>query len=140
MPKKTGADKMLKVDHIGYAVKNIEKARETFEEIGFRFEELFHDTARNVDIVFGEKDGYRIELIAPLDRSMESPVDGVLGKNGPTAYHLCYAAEDLEAEMEKLKTLRFRPVTEPAPAVAFGGRRVVFLMNLAIGLMEIVEE
>lgn len=129
----------MRIDHIGYAVKDIAKARQSFEELGYSFEELFHDTDRNVNIQFGQMDGYRIELISPLDKTKASPVDGVLGKNGPTAYHICYETDDLDAEMESLSAARFRAVIPPAKAIAFGGRRVVFLMNLAIGLIELVE-
>ena len=113
----------MKIDHIGYAVKKIDKAVESFQLLGFIFGEVIEDMERNVKIVFGESEGYRIELIQPLDKQKESPVDAYLSKIGPTAYHFCY-----------------RMVCKPARAEAFGGRRVVFLMNLGIGLVEIVEE
>ena len=130
----------MKIDHIGYAVKNIEKAIAGFEALGYQFEPVVPDEDRNVYISFGENDGYRVELIAPMDKSKESPVDGVLSKNGAAAYHICYKSANLEEEIEKLQKERFRVVINPAPAVAFGGKRVVFMMNLSVGLLEIVEE
>jgi hypothetical protein len=42
--------------------------------------------------------------------------------------------------VERLKQQGFRVVLEPRPAVAFGGKRVVFLMELGVGLLEIVEK
>lgn len=66
----------MTIDHIGYAVKDIEKAREKFESLGFVFGEKVVDWSRNLSIQFGNKDGYRIELVSPI--SCGSPVDGVL--------------------------------------------------------------
>lgn len=42
-------------------------------------------------------------------------------------------------DIEELKTQGFKVIIEPRVAVAFGGKRVVFLMNIGFGLMEIVE-
>ena len=47
---------------------------------------------------------------------------------------------DFLGTIEELKTQGFRVIIEPAKAVAFDGKRVVFMMNLGMGLMEIVEE
>ena len=41
--------------------------------------------------------------------------------------------------MEELEKQGFKVVIEPRAAVAFSGRRVVFMMNIGFGLMEIVE-
>ena len=128
----------MKVDHIGYAVKSIEKAKKALEPLGYRFEETVEDRDRNIHIAFGELDGYRIELVAPISEG--SPVDMQLSRLGPTPYHICYQSPDLEAEIENLKASRFKVTVPPAPAVAFGNKRVVFLYSLAVGLIEIVEE
>lgn len=130
----------MKIDHIGYAVKKIDKAMKSFETLGYIFEEIVEDFNRNILISFGCKDGYRIELVQPLDRKKESPVDAYLSKVGPTPYHICYISNEFEREIEELKAQGFRVIIEPAKAVAFGGKRVVFMMNLGVGLMEIVEE
>ena len=130
----------MRIDHIGYAVKRIDRARGAFEALGYGFEAPVEDRDRNVLLQFGSKDGTRIELVAPLDKTQPSPVDAYLSKLGPTAYHLCYGTEDLEREIERLESQGFRVTVPPAPAVAFGGRRVAFLMNLGLGLMELVED
>ena len=129
----------MKIDHIGYAVKRIDRALNSFEKLGFSFEPVIDDADRNVKLAFGEKDGYRIELVAPLDKKIDSPVDQYLNNAVGTPYHICYESENFDAEIEELKTLGFKVVIEPRPAVAFGGRRVVFMMNIGFGLMEIVE-
>lgn len=129
----------MKIDHIGYAVKRIDRAAMSFEKLGFVFEPVIEDTDRNVKLMFGEKDGYKIELVSPMDKTKDSPVDQYLSNMIGTPYHICYQSNDLNKEVETLKKQGFKVVIEPLPAVAFAGRRVVFLMNLGFGLMEIVE-
>lgn len=129
----------MKIDHIGYAVKRIDRAQSSFEKLGFLFGPAIDDTDRNVTISFGEKDGYRIELVCPLDKKQESPVDQYLNNAVGTPYHICYTSKDFDNEIDVLKKQGFKMIIEPQPAVAFGGKRVVFMMNLGMGLMEIVE-
>lgn len=129
----------MKIDHIGYAVKRIDRAIIAFQKLGYEFEPVIDDTDRNVKLAFGSKDGYRIELVAPLDKKLESPVDQYLSNAVGTPYHICYESESLDAEIEELKTQGYKVVIEPRPAVAFDGRRVVFMINIGFGLMEIVE-
>lgn len=130
----------MKIDHIGYAVKRIDRAITAFQKLGYEFEPVIDDTDRNVKLAFGSKDGYRIELVAPLDKKQESPVDQYLSNAVGTPYHICYESDSLDAEIEKLNAQGYKVVIEPKPAVAFGGRRVVFMMNIGFGLMEIVEK
>ena len=100
---------------------------------------MIDDTDCNVKLAFGNKDSYRIELEATLDKKLESPVDQYLSNTVGTPYRICYESESLDAEIEELKAQGYKVVIEPRPAVAFGGRRVVFMMNIGFGLMEIVE-
>ena len=130
----------MKIDHIGYAVKRIDRALSSFEKIGYVFEPMIDDTDRNAKLAFGEKDGYRIELVTPLDKKLESPVDQYLSNTVGTPYHICYKSENLDREIEELQSQGYKVVIEPRPAVAFGGKRVVFIMNIGFGLLEIVEE
>ncbi len=128
----------MRVDHIGYAVKNINKAKTSMEALGYTFEPIVKDMDRNIYICFGEMDGYRVELIAPMGNS--SPVDKYLSKNGPTPYHICYKSAEIETDIEKLKASRFKVSIPLAQAIGFGNRRVVFMYSLSVGLIEIVED
>lgn len=129
----------MKIDHIGYAVKRMDRALSAFAGLGFVFEPVIDDVDRNVKLAFGEKDGYRIELVAPLDKKAESPVDQYLSNNVGTPYHICYQSDELDSDVEELEKQGFKVVIKPRAAIAFGGRRVVFMMNIGLGLMEIVE-
>lgn len=130
----------MRIEHIGYAVKRIDRAIMSFKILGYVFEPVIDDMDRNVKLAFGEKDGYRIELVAPLDRKLESPVDQYLSNAVGIPYHICYQSENFNEEIEELERQGFKVVIEPKPAIAFGGRRVVFMMNIGFGLMEIVEK
>ena len=129
----------MKIDHIGYAVKRMDRAITAFQRLGFEFEPVIDDTDRNVKLAFGEKDGYRIELVSPLDKKQESPVDQYLSNVVGTPYHICYESDNFDEDVDELKSKGFKVIIEPTPAVAFEGRRVVFMMNIGFGLMEIVE-
>lgn len=130
---------MMRINHIGYAVRRIDRAIMAFQKLGYEFEPAIDDTDRNVKLAFGVKDGYRIELVAPLDHKAESPVDQYLSNAVGTPYHICYESEDLDAEVKKLQGQGYKVVIEPRPAVVFGNKRVVFMMNIGFGLIEIVE-
>lgn len=128
----------MRVDHIGYAVKNIDKAKKAMGALGFRFEETVEDKDRNIYISFGELDGCKVELVAPMGK--DSPVDMHLSKVGAAPYHICYRSDDIEADIERLKTNSFKVFIPLAPAIAFDNKRVVFLYSLSVGLIEIAEE
>lgn len=130
----------MKIDHIGYAVKRIERAIIAFQKLGFVFEPIIDDLDRNVRLAFGDKDGYRIELVAPLDKKQVSPVDQYLSNAIGTPYHICYESENFDTEIDELVKQGYKIVIEPRTAVAFGGRKVVFMMNIGFGLLEIVEK
>ncbi len=111
----------MKIDHIGYAVRRIERAISSFKDLGYSFGDIIDDTDRNIKIAFGENDGWRIELVSPLDRSQSSPVDQYIGNTPGTPYHICYESDDIAREIEKLKQQGFKVIIEPKPAIAFGG-------------------
>ena len=77
----------MNIHHIGYLVKKGPKAQAAFEALGYIAEgEWTHDEIRKVDILFLQKDGYRIELVSPY--APDSVVSGLIRtyKNAP--YHL----------------------------------------------------
>ena len=130
---------MMRVHHIGYLVKHLEKSRDSFLSLDFHVTgDTVYDGYRDVDILFMEKDGYTVELVSP--RSDASVVARLIKtyKNAP--YHLCYETDDLTAELARLENSGFTRIDEPAPAPAIGGRRVCFLMSARIGMIELLEQ
>ena len=129
----------MKIHHIGYLVKRLEKAAAELEKLGYvRQGEVTDDTYRKVDILFLEKDGYVVELVSP--NAPDSVVSGLMKtyKNAP--YHLCYVCENLDEEIAGLTQSGYVQIDLPAPAPAIGGKRVCFLMNRFVGLIELLEQ
>lgn len=133
------------IDHIGYAVKKIDKAIDELKILGFVFNDIINDYDRNIKICFGVNEGYCIELISPISKGIPSPIDGYLSKVGPIPYHFCYRTNNMETDIEELKKQGFRLILEPKFASAFSlgqddNNRVCFLAGKNIGVFELVEE
>mgnify|MGYP002509879528 CR=1 FL=1 len=127
----------LKIHHIGYLVKKIGKAKQSFEMLGYQVEQdTVYDDIRKVDICFLIKDGYRVELISPV--SADSVVSGLLKKYKNAPYHICYEADDPEAAYLELTGNGFAAIDTPTPAPALGGRNVVFLTSPVAGMIELL--
>jgi methylmalonyl-CoA/ethylmalonyl-CoA epimerase len=125
--------------HIGIAVNNIDETAEIYLAAGYNKTDTVYDPLQHVHICFLNKDGMpTLELLAPEDDT--SPVSKILTKNGVTPYHCCYEVDDIEDAMERLRKMRYIIVSKPLPAVAIDGRRVCFLFNKVVGLIEIVEK
>lgn len=129
--------------HLGIAVADIDKAIPMYEVIGWKqCTQIIKDDTRNVWIVFMKypERNELIELVSPMGES--SPVTKTLQtmRNVSTPYHICYEVDNLERVLRVLKGKHFTQTTPIAPAVAFGGRRVVFLLNKDVGLVELLEK
>lgn len=128
----------LKIHHIGYAVKNIEKAFEKFEKIGYVKEtEIIKDDIRKIYIQFIVKDGYRIELVSPA--SLDSPVSSIVNKSN-TPYHICYESLNIEESIKCLINNGYTLFKAPQEAKAIKNKKAAFLFSRDIGLIEIIEK
>ena len=128
----------MKVHHIGYLVKRLEKAAAAFTVLGYEPEgRTVYDEYRDVDILFLTLGECRVELVSPCSEG--SVVAKLLKtyKNAP--YHICYEAEDLDGELGRLEGAGYLRIDQPAPAPALGGRRVCFLMSPHAGMIELLE-
>jgi methylmalonyl-CoA/ethylmalonyl-CoA epimerase len=131
----------VRFHHVGYAVASIKDYLEQF------FTPLFQPTAvgpvhedpiQRVRVVFVEvPPGTLIELVEPLHD--DNPLNHFIGSQRGGLYHTCYEVDDLDATIARFRQHRCLPLARPAPAVAFGGRRIVFLMTPQRDLIELVE-
>jgi methylmalonyl-CoA/ethylmalonyl-CoA epimerase len=137
-----GKGRAMKIDHIGYAVTDLEKAAASFSVLGYAIREscggkYVDDPSRRVRICFlSDPCGVKVELVAPFGE--KSPVAAWLDKNGPSPYHIAYGSADIPADIANLKKMGFLLVEPPGPALVFGGRPVAFLYGKAAGLIELV--
>jgi methylmalonyl-CoA/ethylmalonyl-CoA epimerase len=129
---------LLAFHHVGVVTPDVEACAALYRSLGYETSETFHDPLQKAAIVLCTRPGDpMVELVAPADPS--SPAAGWLKRVRAGAYHTCYEVADLGEDVERLRALDFAALTEPVPAVAFGGRRVVFLWGALTGLLELVE-
>jgi len=125
--------------HIGYLVKNIDKATAEFLKLGYSIiKEKCRDDYRKVDITFLDNNSYCVELISPICE--ESVVSGLMPKYKNSPYHICYEADSLEVAAEELTANGFTAIDEATPAPAIDGRKVQFFVNRFMGMIEVVEK
>ena len=125
--------------HIGVATKSITSTSMIYVNAGFCHSDIIEDNIQGVKVSFLSKNEMpRIELVEPL--KPDSPVNLILKKNGTTAYHFCYEVEDIFLAIEKLKENKFVALSKPVPAKAFDNRKICFLYNKDIGLIELLEK
>jgi methylmalonyl-CoA/ethylmalonyl-CoA epimerase len=98
--EQASGEKMLKIDHLGIAVKNIAEARSFYESLGLALlseEVVEQEGVRAALISIG--DG-RIELLEPLGEG--TPVSRFLAKRGPGLHHLAFQVENISLAFEQL--------------------------------------
>ncbi len=131
----------MKVHHIGYLVADIDAAISEFVALGWEIRQAkLYDPSRKVYLCFLENSGVVIELVSPSD---ECRLFTALQRRiGNAPYHVCYVPDGVngfDAAIEALERSGYFMTQPPEAAVAFGGRRVAFMMNPEIGLLEILE-
>lgn len=124
--------------HIAIATKDITASCKKYGELGFVATEVVYDSIQKVNICFLKKQDHPlIELVEPGDGN--SPVNSVLEKNGTSIYHLCYEVDDIDETIAILRAQKFLLLGKPVPAAAIDERRICFLYNKNVGLIELVE-
>jgi len=124
--------------HIGVAVFNIDATAKYYLDAGYNKTETVYDRVQNVYICFLTKDKMpMVELLAPVDNT--SPVIKTLEKTGVTPYHFCYEVDDITQAIADLRKMCFVPIIKPVEACAINNRKVCFLFNKNVGLIELVE-
>lgn len=129
------------IAHIGIAVSDIEAATHQYLALGFlpMHDGIVRAEGHGVRTKMLNNNGYVIELVAPLEEGVASPVDAYIAKTYHM-YHVCYRVSDFDAQIELLRKERFVMIDEPKPSDVLGGRRTVFMFNRKHGVIELVEE
>ena len=124
--------------HIGVATPSIEKTSKLYLSAGYSMSNIILDTIQNVRIAFLRKNNMpTIELLEPVDET--SPVYKTISKSGVSPYHSCYEVVDIANAILRLKKMNYIPLFSPVSAVALENRKICFLYNKEVGLIELVE-
>lgn len=116
-------------EHVGIAVKSISGALGDAEKI--------KDPIHKVNVAFVEINGFRAELLEPLDES--SPVTNILQK-GQSIYHMCFKVPDLREAVKTARKNGFHCISKPMPGKAFDNKKVVWVFSKVYGLVELLEK
>ena len=116
---------MKKIEHIGIAVKNLEKSNELFAS-------LFGKSHYKVEVVESEgvKTSFfkagpnKIELLEGTTE--ESPISKFIEKKGEGIHHIAFAVDNILSEVERLKKEGFILLNE-IPKKGADNKLVVFL-------------
>ena len=102
---------MLKIEHIGIAVKDLEKSNQLFEKLfgkaHYKIEEV---ASENVNTSFFQIGESKIELLEATDS--ESPIAKFIEKRGEGMHHIAFDVQDIYAEMEKLEKEGFQLIND----------------------------
>jgi methylmalonyl-CoA/ethylmalonyl-CoA epimerase len=123
--------------HIGVACRDMDKEAEALRLVGYEMEgERFTDPLQKIHGCFLIGPGPRMELLAPVDES--SPIVTWLNKD-IKMYHQAYEVDAIEPALAALSARQAVVLSRPKPAIAFGGRKVSFLMLPNRLLVELIE-
>jgi methylmalonyl-CoA/ethylmalonyl-CoA epimerase len=131
---------MLKLHHIGIAVKDISEAADRYVRVlGYEIKsEVIQDPAQTAFVQFLKLPGdpVYIELVSP-DRQQSKLSAAV--QNGGGLNHMCYVTSDIEIACKELRGKGMFLLQPAVPAVAFQGRRISWLMGTDHVPIELVE-
>ena len=117
--------KILKIDHLGIAVKSIEAGKNFWTDIlGLGFEGTETVVEQKVTTAFfpvGESEVELLESTAP-----DGPIARYLEKKGEGIQHVAFRVKNLEAALSELKEKGIRLIDEK-PRIGAGGARIAFL-------------
>ncbi len=102
---------MKKIDHVGIAVKDLKASNELFSKLfnkpPFHQEEVISE---KLDVSFFDLGDTKVELMQAQNE--ESKIFKYLEKKGEGIHHVCFEVADIHAEMVRLKSEGFQPLTE----------------------------
>lgn len=102
---------MLKIEHIGIAVKNLENSNALFEKLlgkpPYKTELVESEAVNTSFFQVGES---KIELLHAT--SPDSAITKYLEKKPEGIHHIAFAVENIEFEVERLKKEGFVPISE----------------------------
>jgi len=116
---------MLKVEHIGIAVKNLETSNALFSTLlntaVYKMEEVASEFVKTSFLKTGDT---KIELLEAT--SPESAIAKFLEKKGEGIHHIAFEVENIENEMERLKNEGYT-LLNPVPKNGADNKLVCFL-------------
>jgi len=130
---------ILKIDHIGIAVKNLAESSKFYELLGIKSTGTEEVAEQKVKVAFfpvGDSEVELLESTAP-----DGPIARHIEKNGEGIQHIALRVDDLDAALAELKAKGVRLIDEK-PRYGAGGARIAFVHPKSTGgiLLELSEK
>ncbi len=116
--------KILRIDHVGIAVKSLEEAKKLYEALGLTVTDVEEVAEQKVRVAFLPVEGSEIELLETTDP--EGPIGKFIEKRGEGIQHIALRVDNIEAALEELKSRGFQLIDQK-PRYGAGGARIAFL-------------
>ena len=114
---------ILKIDHLGIAVPDLEEAVRAYEALGFAVEARHDVPTEKVRTAFLPAGESHLELLEPTDPT--SVIARFLEKRSGL-HHVCVLVDDIDAALADLGA-RGVPLLDQTPRVGAGNSRVAFV-------------
>lgn len=130
--------KILKIDHIGIAVKSLAESSKLYELLGIKSTGTEEVADQKVKVAFfpvGDSEVELLESTAP-----DGPIARYIEKNGEGMQHIALRVDDLDAALAELKAKGVRLIDEK-PRYGAGGAKIAFIHPKSTGgiLLELSE-
>ncbi len=131
---------MKKIEHIGIAVKNLEKSNDLYSKLfnssPYKMEEVASEGVKTSFFQVGES---KIELLEASNEN--SAIAKFIAKKGEGVHHIAYDVEDIYAEMDRLRKEGFQLLNEQ-PKYGADNKLVCFIHPKSAGgvLIELCQE
>jgi methylmalonyl-CoA/ethylmalonyl-CoA epimerase len=116
---------MNKIEHLGIAVKDIDKSNEVFSRLlgepAYKEEVVDSEGVKTSFFKLGEN---KIELLVGI--SGDSAIEKYLSKNREGIHHVAIAVDDIHAEIDRLKKEGFQFINE-TPKKGADNKLIVFI-------------
>ncbi len=117
--------KVLKVDHIGIAVKNLDETLKFYTEaLGLELHGTETVEEQKVKVAFLPVGDTEVELLESTDP--EGPIAKFIDKNGEGIQHIAFRVENIEEAIAHMKEKGFRMIDEK-PRYGAGGAKIAFM-------------
>jgi methylmalonyl-CoA/ethylmalonyl-CoA epimerase len=117
--------KILKIDHVGVAVKDADAASKFFEGVlGLQVqgsETVPEQKVRTVFLPVGETEVELLDATAP-----DSPIARFLEKKGEGVQHIAFCVENIEEALAELEA-KGVALIDRTPRIGAGGKKIAFL-------------
>ncbi len=116
---------MIKIDHIGIAVKDLDTSNQLFAKLlgasHYKIEEVATEGVRTSFFKSGPN---KVELLEAIDN--DGPIAKFIAKKGEGIHHIAFEVKDIEAEIERLVREGFE-VLNKKPKRGADNKLVAFL-------------